>query len=444
MAETQFSRLLRQFADQVANQQKPAANQENAGNSKPKQKQNIDIPKSEFEFFEVDNPDIFNDQNTSDLAKMLNDNNVEFDEQTIKDVEQLGPSFSMMSDEDRSRARDNQMNKTLEIDTSNVSEPDIDQQVNDRFSRQRSGSQKEGTAIDRWIDNTTGQEISNDDKAAAEAQMRTDYATRLAERNGNPDSGTADAIANVASGNANGNPLDNRDFSDDYAAYMSNAGLGYSDAGDFMFNGTIDDWRNFVQGEMIRDWYEDLFDANGNLDENAFTNWFNENKKRTANDLYDMSDGSYSTFAGGDYDTFMDIAGYLYDNNNEFGYSNAAGDFAPDQDDRQAVLDALAYEYGANAATRALADGYDGDFAQQFKVGDMNRFIGNDDFEIGAIMDGYESADDLGRTNVSPNILMTGAFDYNDGSGRILPVQGAIDNILAAYGQGYGAKKRSR
>lgn len=357
-----------------------------------------------------------------------------------------------MSDEDRKWYQENQLNEDVELDTSNAPIPDVDQQVLDRFKQNYSGSNMDGSRVPTgWTDTTTGEKISDDQKSELEAQMRQDYATAVQEREGKNDqsdaSSTGEAISNVANGVPSRDNLDGRDFSDDFNTWLAASGLGYGGAGDFMFNGTRDEWRDFVQNEAIRDYYSDLYDANGDFSDELFDAYWLENKPKTYNDMFTIADGdatySGSDFIGGDYDTFEDVIRYLYDNDGLNYYGNSAGDYqVTDQDDRQTFLDALAQEYMVNAATRALASGDLDSFRQSFSTGDINRFMKNDDYEVGSILDGYQTAEELGRQNVDPYAMFSGAYAYDDGSGRVIPVQG-LDNVLAALGEGYGAKKRS-
>lgn len=342
-------------------------------------------------------------------------------------------------DADRNKARDNQFTATMQLDTSNVPEKNINQLIDERFKRQFKGSRVQGTDIESFLDNETGETITPSEKENRASQMQQEAEDKAKAVDQQPPAeanGIEGAIDNVANGSKD---LSNRDFSDDFADYMNRSGLGMN-TGQFMFEGDMDQWRNFISDEIIRDYYSDMFNPDGTLDNEKFENWYTDSKAKTWNDVM-TPDGAYynaDNILGSDYDTITDIFGYLYDTDDNFGYDNLQRNSGVSQDDRQAVIDALAYEYMANEATKAMSDGYQGNFAQRFSVDDINRFLKNDAFEIGSRTDNsYLPAGDDYFNNPDANILMTNAYN------EYIPVQGAIDNILAALGQGYGAKKRA-
>lgn len=336
------------------------------------------------------------------------------------------------TNEGEEKNKHEQINETRQLEKA---EPDIDDQIKERFTAEIQPMIATQGGTRYFKDNQTGERITKEQRDQIEAQMRDEYGKRMRGE----DTGTEASVTGTTEG-AIGNVANNApklDFSDEAAKY-----LGDRQMGDFMLNGTIDEWREFVQA--LPDFYQGLYDVEGNFDDGAFTDWYNDSKSKSYSDLFSLGeDGLYSAgqALGSDYDTFQDVIGYLYDNNPNMGYGNFYGDF--DASDRQSVIDALAYEFIANEATRSLDNDLDNSFAARFDVNDVNRFLGKDSFEIGSVLDGYQSAEDLGRTNVlGPEILQTQAYDYGDG--RAIPVQNAIDNILAAYGQGYGARERKR
>lgn len=326
-----------------------------------------------------------------------------------------------------------QINETRKLEKA---EPDIDDQVKERFTAEIQPMIATQGGTRYFKDNKTGERITQEQRDQIEAQMRDEYGKRMrGEDTGTEASvtGTTEgAIENVA------NNAPKLDFSDEAAKY-----LGDRQMGDFMLNGTIDEWRDFVQA--LPDFYQGLYDVEGNFDDGAFTDWYNDSKSKSYSDLFSLGeDGLYSAgqALGSDYDTFKDVIGYLYDTNGKIGYGNFAGDFSADE--RQSVIDALAYEFIANEATRALDNDLNNDFAARFDVNDVNRFLGLDDWEIGSTLDGFRTPDEIGKfNNPMDSRIMETSWISEDGS-KQLPVSNAIDNILAAYGQGYGARERKR
>lgn len=260
--------------------------------------------------------------------------------------------------------------------------------------------------------------------------------------------GTEEAIGNVANG-VTFKSLDNRDFSDEFNDWLANKGLDYSGIGQFMVEGTYNDWMQMVQDETLRDWYQGLYSPAGEFSTNNFDDMFYGGRSKSFNDVFN-SDGAYynaSDYTGYDYDTVTDLIKYVIGSNqgaDARSYSNKAENYTVLPDDIQGIIDAYAYDFLANETARALSSGYEGDFSSKFTLDDINRFMNLDDWEIGAIgEEGFQTADELGRNNPNMYITSTPAWYADESNTEGVPVQGLIDNVLTLLGDQYGARTKS-
>lgn len=327
-------------------------------------------------------------------------------------------------------------------DLQNVSIPD---QVKFRFKQEYSEPYTDSTGFTTyvptgfWYDNDKKESVSEAEKDIRAQKMENDYADANGLKAANDGEEVAPSVT------------DGRDFSDEFDTWLANSGLGYSDLADFVFHANMDEWRNYVQDDVMKDWYQGLYNPDGTFNEDYYTDYWNENKGQSYLDRFTIRDdlGTNSTheWLGSDYDAVMNVLGYLYDKHD----MNVGEKMAEkiDLNNRDDVLNALGYEYITNAATDYIGeDVIPGQFAQDFRIDDINRFIGNDDYMITTKFDGnrdFISPEDKGMINANPSIMLEESpYVYSDG--RAIPYSGALDNILRAlnYDQSqiYGVKRR--
>lgn len=246
---------------------------------------------------------------------------------------------------------------------------------------------------------------------------------------------TVDSGGNVIDTN---NDTGIHDISDDWTAWNGANGNKYNSIGEFMFDGSMEDWMDMVQDPTMSYYYQDMFDGDV-FNENTFNDWWTDSKSKGIEDYYSPTGGVDETekLIGGDFDAYDSMLDYAISNKGLTALSDGFNSL-----DTDSLKKALAYKHIANAATKALADGSTLDFGRMFSLNDINRFLGDDYYEVGSLMSpGFKSAAEAGFDNVDPSIIRADN-EYNDGN-VYLPIAGALDNILAALGDGYGVRRKT-
>lgn len=273
--------------------------------------------------------------------------------------------------------------------------------------------------------------------------------------------------------------IKNIDFSDAFYEWLDQTGMNenYSGAADFMLNGTEEDWKNYLQDDVMGKFYQDEVYNNGVFDDDMFGDYWTSSKNKTLSsalpNVTDLTGGNtgFLDIVGNDAEIINDVQGYLYDNidgyrwvPNDVNNSNASQILAEhgyepndqgyyDDIDKETQIALINLDLMAAAMAESLADDSSGKswrqrFGSEQSLPDFNKLISLNSQEIVAPgLDANNSLYDDWGVNLnldalenSGNPINYAPYFYDDEN--FVPVSNIMDLAGLAFGSGYGYKER--